>query len=298
MSLNKILVLPECDEKHMRLQALANIINTMIESCPAPNTSAPPQGQHRMPQLIINNMIKIMYKRGLINDLAKMIHSIELSSPKLADTVNAVLKPMETLSRAINYATSLHVPTASRPHTARHPTTTTNQTSTSTVPSTTTITDSTVPVQEQTTITNEEQTITTIDSSRSAEQQQQTSVDSTLVSTNNENRSSMGSTNPNNNNNNASLNSANQVLLSISQEELLNATDMEPVAGLPQDVDIFERNIHGTTRLSTDDDDDDEDGEEASMEDDDEDQDGPVGTINVEFNVGHPLDDTHEHGRF
>ena len=115
MSLNKILILPECDEKHMRLQALANIINTMIESCPAPNTSAPQQGQHRLPQLIINNMIKIMYKRGLINDLAKMIHSIELSSSKLADTVNAVLKPMETLSRAINYATSLHVPAASRP---------------------------------------------------------------------------------------------------------------------------------------------------------------------------------------
>jgi E3 ubiquitin-protein ligase HUWE1 len=303
VSLNKILILPECDEKHMRLQALANIINTMIESCPAPNTSAPQQGQHRIPQLIINNMIKIMYKRGLINDLAKMIHSIELSSPKLADTVNAVLKPMETLSRAINYATSLHVPAASRPHTARHPSTATTTTNTSTVPPPTT-TDSTIPAQEQTTLTNAEQPITTIDSTRSVEQQrqqQQTSTDSTLVSTNNENRSSMDSTNinPNNNNNNASLNSASQVLLSISQEELLNATDMEPVAGLPQDVDIFERNIHGAGRLSTDEeDDDDEDGEEASMEDEDEDEDGAVGTINVEFNVGHPMDDTHEHGKF
>ena len=308
VSLNKILILPECDEKHMRLQALANIINTMIESCPAPNTSQPQQGQHRVPQLIINNMIKIMYKRGLINDLAKMIHSIELSSPKLADTVNAVLKPMDTLSRAINYATSLHVPAASRPHTARHPTTattTTNQTNTSTVPPPTT-TDSTIPAQEQTTLTNAEQPITTIDSTRSVEQQQrqqqqQTSTDPTLVSTNNENRSSLDSANvnPNNNNNNASLNSASQVLLSISQEELLNATDMEPVAGLPQDVDIFERNIHGAGRLSTDEeDDDDEDGEEASMEDDDEDEDGAVGTINVEFNVGHTMDDTHEHGKF
>jgi hypothetical protein len=71
---------------------------------------------------------------------------------------------------------------------------------------------------------------------------------------------------------------------------------MEPVAGLPQDVDFFERNIHGSTRLSTDDDDDEDedDGEEASMEDDDED--GAVGTINVEFDVAHALDDTHEHG--
>jgi E3 ubiquitin-protein ligase HUWE1 len=306
MSLNKILVLPECDEKHLRLQALANIINTMIESCPAPNTSAPQQGQHRMPQLIINNMIKIMYKRGLINDLAKMIHSIELSSSKLPDTVNAVLKPMETLSRAINLATSLHVPAAARPHAGRHPTIPTN----STVPpssTTATVTDSTAPIQEPTTATNADQrtSITTtaaaVDSTRSTEQQQQqqhqqsTTTDSTLVSTNSENRSSMDSTNANNNN--TSLNSANQVLLSISQEELMNATDMEPVAGLPQDVDIFERNIHGTARISTDDDDDEDGDEEASMEDEDEDEDGAVGTINVEFDVAQGLDDTNEHGK-
>ncbi|CAF4617801.1 unnamed protein product [Rotaria sp. Silwood1] len=301
MSLNKILILPECDEKHMKLQALANIINTMIESCPAPNTSAPQQGQHRMSQSIINNMIKIMYKRGLINDLAKMIHSIELSSPKLADTVNAVLKPMETLSRAINYATSLHVQSGTRPHTTRHPTTaTTNETNaTTTIPSSSsTTTDSTVPIQEQTIIRNDEQstttttTTTTIDSSRTTEQQQQTSTDSTLVPIQNENRLSTDNTNLNNNN--TSLNSANQVQLSISQEELLNATDMEPVAGLPQDVDIFERNIHGAARLSTDEEDDDEDDEEVSIEDDDEDENGPVGTINVQFDVTHALDNTHD----
>jgi hypothetical protein len=207
---------------------------------------------------------------------------------------------METLSRAINLATSLHVPAASRPHATRHPTIT----NTSTVPpssTTGTVTDSTAPSQESTTVTNAEQrmTITTIttpvDSTRSTEQQQQpTTTDSTLISTNNENRSSMDNTNTNNNN--TSFNSANQALLSISQEELLNATDMEPVAGLPQDVDIFERNIHGNARISTDDDDDDED-EEASMEDEDEDEDGAVGTINVEFDVAQGHDDTHEHGR-
>ncbi|CAF4604205.1 unnamed protein product [Didymodactylos carnosus] len=118
LSLTKAIALPECDEKHVRLQSLSSIINTMIESCPAPNTSTnqpPNQSGHRVTQSVINNMIKIMYKRGLINDLAKMIHSIELSSPKLVETVNAVLKPMETLSRTINYATSLHVP-APRSH--------------------------------------------------------------------------------------------------------------------------------------------------------------------------------------
>ena len=314
-SLNKILVLPECDEKHLRLQALANIINTMIESCPAPNTSAPPQGQHRMPQLIINNMIKIMYKRGLINDLAKMIHSIELSSPKLADTVNAVLKPMETLSRAINYASSLHVPAAARPHPSRPPTTasttapsatatTTAATTTSAAPqnnpsinptttTTVTSTDSVIPNQGQTNAPRADHS--TVPSARSAIPSDQTRSAETPTNTSQTNpSSSIDQVNT------PSLGSANQVALSISQEELLNATDMEPVADLPQDVDFFERNIHGPAAISTDDDDeddedDDEDGieEEASMEDDD---DGVVGTINVEFDVGHPLDTTHEHG--
>ncbi|CAF1298860.1 unnamed protein product [Adineta ricciae] len=310
MSLNKILVLPECDEKHLRLQALANIINTMIESCPAPNTSAPQQGQHRLSQSIINNMVKIMYKRGLINDLAKMIHSIELSSPKLADTVNAVLKPMETLSRNINLATSLHVPASARPHATRHPAaTSTNQTDASTVPSATSTTTTTATsttasdaastsTPNQTTTTNPDQAIrATADASQLPEQQ--TAHNSSLTSSHNENRSSMDNANPNNNN--TSLNSASQVLLSISQEELMNATDMEPVAGLPQDVDIFERNIRGAAPSSTDedecdgdDDDDDDDGESIEDEDDDDD-DEAVGTINVEFDVAHPLDDTHEH---
>ncbi|CAF5225566.1 unnamed protein product, partial [Rotaria magnacalcarata] len=114
MSLNKISVLPECDEKHMRLQAIANIINAIIKS-----SSASQQEQHRVSQLINNNMITVMYKHGLINDLAKMIHSIELSSSKLVDTVNAVLKPMEILSHAINHATSLHVQNDSHPHATR-----------------------------------------------------------------------------------------------------------------------------------------------------------------------------------
>ena len=76
------------------------------------------------------------------------------------------------------------------------------------------------------------------------------------------------------------------------QEELLNATDMEPVAGLPQDVDIFERHMHGAGRLSTDEEDDD-DEEPMSMADD---EDGAVGTINVEFDVTNGRDNTHERG--
>ncbi|CAF4058439.1 unnamed protein product, partial [Adineta steineri] len=192
MSLNKISILPECDDKHVRLQALANIINTMMESCPASNTSQPQQEQHRLPQLITNNMIKIMYKRGLINDLARMIHSIELSSSKLADTVNAILKPIETLSRAIKYTTSLHVPAASRPHTSRP---STNQTNTSanppsttamtTTPATTIKTDLLGPIQDQTSLDQSMRiVIDLLQSTKQQQKQHQTSQDSTVISTN------------------------------------------------------------------------------------------------------------------
>ena len=301
MSLNKILVLPECDEKHLRLQALANIINTMIESCPAPNTSPLPPGQHRMTQSIINNMIKIMYKRGLINDLAKMIHSIDLSSPKLADTVNAVLKPMERLSREINTANSLHVSASSRPHTARQPTT---AASSVVAPSTSTpvaaATSASEPVAsraEPTTGEGQEQPTGVAGPSETPNAPNRSASNETTAAHPQPNNADDNNNQNNANNNNTSLGSANQVALSISQEELLNATDMEPVADLPQDVDFFERNIHpaGSIEIDNGDDDDDGDGDDASMEEDDDD-DGAVGGISVEIDVAHPLDDTHEHG--
>ena len=55
----------------------------------------------------MNNMVKVMLKKGIINDLARVTHSLDLSSPNVAATVNAVLKPLETLSRIVNQPTGL-----------------------------------------------------------------------------------------------------------------------------------------------------------------------------------------------
>lgn len=49
-----------------------------------------------------NNMMKILVKKGMLVDLARIAHSLDLSSPFLASTVNAALKPLETLSRSVN----------------------------------------------------------------------------------------------------------------------------------------------------------------------------------------------------
>ena len=47
-------------------------------------------------------MVKVLIKRGLVSDLARVPHSLDLSSPHMALTINAALKPLETLSRIVN----------------------------------------------------------------------------------------------------------------------------------------------------------------------------------------------------
>ena len=47
-------------------------------------------------------MMKLLMKKGLVTDLARIVHNLDLSSPYLPTTVNAALKPLETLSRAVN----------------------------------------------------------------------------------------------------------------------------------------------------------------------------------------------------
>ncbi|CAF4972068.1 unnamed protein product, partial [Rotaria sp. Silwood1] len=96
ISLNKILNLPESNEKYIKIQTLINFINKLMESC-------------SISKLIINNnTINLIYKHNLINDLTKIIHYIQISNPKLIDTINLILKSIETLSNIINYLKSLH----------------------------------------------------------------------------------------------------------------------------------------------------------------------------------------------
>lgn len=100
LALQRALILPESSEKHAKIQALTNIISTMIDSC-----SNPGKVQNQVfkgQQATMNNMVKILVKRGLVVDLARIPHSLDLSSPSMANTVNCALKPLETLSRIVN----------------------------------------------------------------------------------------------------------------------------------------------------------------------------------------------------
>ena len=105
-ALHRALILPESNEKHSRIQALTSLISTMIESCPAPATTSSSQqntqNSIRSQTSLMNPIVKNLLRRGLVTDLARVTHSLDLSSPNMAQTVNATLKPLETLSRIVN----------------------------------------------------------------------------------------------------------------------------------------------------------------------------------------------------
>ncbi|XP_036447821.1 E3 ubiquitin-protein ligase HUWE1 isoform X1 [Colossoma macropomum] len=105
-ALSRALAMAEGAEKHARLQAVMCIISTIMESCPSTSSfysTATAKTQHNG----MNNIIRLFLKKGLVNDLARVPHSLDLSSPNMANTVNAALKPLETLSRIVNQPSSL-----------------------------------------------------------------------------------------------------------------------------------------------------------------------------------------------
>ncbi|XP_068610279.1 E3 ubiquitin-protein ligase HUWE1 [Brachionichthys hirsutus] len=105
-ALSRALAMTEGAEKHARLQAVMCIISTIMESCPSTSSfysTAAAKTQHNG----MNNIIRLFLKKGLVNDLARVPHSLDLSSPNMANTVNAALKPLETLSRIVNQPSSL-----------------------------------------------------------------------------------------------------------------------------------------------------------------------------------------------
>ncbi|KAJ8970022.1 hypothetical protein NQ314_001451 [Rhamnusium bicolor] len=109
VALTRALYLPESSEKHNQVQHICGIISTMIDNCPLPHAN-------RWTSCSINNIVKLMIRRGVFNDLAKITHYLDLSSPNTSFTANAALKPLESLSRTINQPT----PTGSQSKTRKN----------------------------------------------------------------------------------------------------------------------------------------------------------------------------------
>ena len=95
---------------------MTGIISTMIEACPVPGQSQNQVFRGQQQAGTMNNIVKIILKKGLVIDLARITHNLDLSSPNMANTVNAALKPLETLSRIVNQPQTVNAkPGAKKP---------------------------------------------------------------------------------------------------------------------------------------------------------------------------------------
>ncbi|XP_023229433.1 E3 ubiquitin-protein ligase HUWE1-like [Centruroides sculpturatus] len=105
-ALNRSLTLPESSEKHARIQALTGLVGTMIESCPSSSQNQLASSTFRNQQNSMNNIVRVLLRKGLVTDLARIPHCLDLSSPHMPATINSALKPLETLSRLVNLPTT------------------------------------------------------------------------------------------------------------------------------------------------------------------------------------------------
>lgn len=99
-ALIRALMLPESTEKHSKLQHITGIILNMIEQCPPVQQMRIFKQQSVNAQ--VNNIARLMLRKGLFNDLARVPHFLDMSSPSFPVTVNSALKPMECLSKIVN----------------------------------------------------------------------------------------------------------------------------------------------------------------------------------------------------
>ena len=105
-AIGRILALPESIQKHYHLRALLDLISTSIEHVSAQMSrhAGLPPGANLPMQKELNTISALMVKRGLAQDLARLPHSLDLSSPYLATTLNGLLKPLETLSKVAGFS--------------------------------------------------------------------------------------------------------------------------------------------------------------------------------------------------
>ena len=63
---------------------------------------------HKLVFIIFEFLQYYFLLAGIITDLARVTHNLDLSSPNVSATINAVLKPLETLTRSVNQPSSVN----------------------------------------------------------------------------------------------------------------------------------------------------------------------------------------------
>ena len=89
---SRSLILPESQLKHFRIRAMAGLLAHIVD----------PQAVNISPRAVNpSQFVRMLIRKGVITDLSKAIHSLELGSPLLMVTMNSLLKPLESMTKII-----------------------------------------------------------------------------------------------------------------------------------------------------------------------------------------------------
>jgi E3 ubiquitin-protein ligase HUWE1 len=90
-ALTRALSLPESTSKHNRIRSLTGLLSQISDYITAARGALNP-----------SHFARLLIRKGFISDLARAVHSLNLSSPMLPGTVNSILKPLEVLTKMVN----------------------------------------------------------------------------------------------------------------------------------------------------------------------------------------------------
>lgn len=90
-ALMRALSLPESASKHNRIRALTGLLSQISDYITAARGNLNP-----------SHFARLLIRKGFISDLARSVHSLNLSSPMLPGTINSILKPLEVLTKIVN----------------------------------------------------------------------------------------------------------------------------------------------------------------------------------------------------
>ena len=95
MAFVRALALPESRLKHNRIRALTGLLSQITDYITASRGPVNPC-----------HFTRLLIRKGIISDLARAPHSLNLNSSMLTGTVNSILKPLEALTKIVNQVAS------------------------------------------------------------------------------------------------------------------------------------------------------------------------------------------------
>jgi len=170
----RALLLPESSVKHNWLRSLANLLSAILD---------------KQSSLSARTAARLLVRKGIITDLARAVHCLDLNSSHLVSTVNTILKPLESLTKFVNQVSALQqkqganddkAATANTSETDGNTTTNAAAAGAGAAASTDQVQQQQPPADQRDNTTTEQQLSTNDQSVNSTERQEATNMDSSL----------------------------------------------------------------------------------------------------------------------